>query len=104
MDDSSNGGIANEPFNLNSFFARSNYQIDPYSVGRLNYSVSDYDIRNSFVLDFVYEMPFHFQKAITNQALSGWTVFYRSRQPFTVYNSAASPANTRRHGPKRCPG
>jgi hypothetical protein len=98
MDDASNSGINNEPYNYNSYYARSNYQIDPYSVGLLNYSVSDYDIRNSFVLDFVYQMPFHFQKAITNQALSGWTVsgksFYRSGQPFTVYNSAASPANT----------
>lgn len=98
MDDASNGGITNEPYNFNSFNARSNYQIDPYNVGRLNYSVSDYDIRNSFVLDFVYEMPFHFQNAIENQALSGWTIsgksFYRSGQPFTVYNGAASPANT----------
>ena len=98
MDDASNGGISNEPYNLNSYFARSNYQIDPYNVGRLNYSVSDYDIRNSFVLDFVYEMPFHFQNAVENQVLSGWLVsgksFYRSGQPFTVYNSAAAPANT----------
>ena len=98
MDDASNSGINNEPYNFNSYFARSNYQIDPFSVGLLNHSVSDYDIRNSFVLDFVYQMPFHFQKAITNQVLGGWSVsgksFYRSGQPFTVYNSAASPANT----------
>jgi hypothetical protein len=98
MDDASNGGINNEPYNYNSYYARSNYQIDPYNVGRLNYSVSDYDIRNSLVLDFVYEMPFHFQNSIENQVLSGWIVsgksFYRSGQPFTVYNSAASPAYT----------
>jgi outer membrane receptor for ferrienterochelin and colicin len=98
MDDSSNGGITNEPFNFNSFNARSNWQIDPNSVGRLNYSVSDYDIRNSFLLDFVYALPFQFHNPIENQVLSGWTVsgksFYRSGQPFTVYNSAASAANT----------
>jgi hypothetical protein len=98
MDDASNSGINNEPYNFNSYFARSNYQIDPHNVGRLNYSVSDYDIRNSFVLDFVYEMPFHFHNAIENQALGGWTFsgksFYRSGQPFTVYNGAASNANT----------
>jgi hypothetical protein len=44
MDDSSNGGITNEPYNFNSYYAKSNWQIDPYSVGHLNYSVSDYDI------------------------------------------------------------
>ena len=98
MDDSSNGGITNEPYNFNSFNARSNWQIDPNSVGHLNYSVSDYDIRNSFLLDFVYALPFQFHNPIENQVLSGWTVsgksFYRSGQPFTVYNSAASAANT----------
>jgi outer membrane receptor protein involved in Fe transport len=98
MDDASNSGITNEPYNYNSYYARSNYQIDPYNVGSLNYSLSDYDIRNSLVLDFVYDMPFHFQNALRNQLLGGWTLsgksFYRSGQPFTVYNSAASPANT----------
>ncbi len=98
MDDSSNGGITNEPYNFNSYYAKSNWQIDPYSVGHLNYSVSDYDIRNSFQLDFVYALPFQFHNRIENQVLSGWTVsgksFYRSGQPFTVYNSAASGANT----------
>ena len=98
MDDSSNGGITNEPFNYNSYFAHSNWQIDPNNVGHLNYSVSDYDIRNSFTLDFVYALPFQFHNPIENQVLSGWTVsgksFYRGGQPFTVYNSAASGANT----------
>jgi Carboxypeptidase regulatory-like domain len=98
MDDASNSGINNEPYNFNSYYARSNYQIDPYNVGRLNYSVSDYDIRNSFVLDFVYDMPFHFHNAIENQTLGGWILsgksFYRSGQPFTVYNGTAGNSNT----------
>ena len=98
MDDASNGGITNEPYNLNSFNAHSNFQIDPYNLRHLNYSVSDYDIRNSFTLDFVYEMPFHFRNTLRNQVLGGWIVsgksFYRSGQPFTVYNSAAAAANT----------
>ncbi|MGD0647891.1 MAG: carboxypeptidase regulatory-like domain-containing protein [Acidobacteriaceae bacterium] len=97
MDDSSNGGITNEPYNFNSYYAKSNWQINPYNMS-LNYSVSDYDIRNSFMLDFVYALPFQFHNRIENQVLSGWTVsgksFYRSGQPFTVYNSAASGANT----------
>ncbi len=98
MDDSSNGGITNEPYNFNSYYAKSNWQIDPYSVGHLNYSVSDYDIRNSLSMDWVYALPFQFHNPIENQVLSGWTVsgksFYRSGQPFTVYNSAAAGAFT----------
>jgi outer membrane receptor protein involved in Fe transport len=98
MDDSSNGGITNEPYNYNSYYAKSNWQIDPNSVGHLNYSVSDYDIRNSLSLDWVYALPFQFHNPIENQVLSGWTVsgksFYRSGQPFTVYNSAAAGADT----------
>ena len=98
MDDASNGGITNEPYNLNSYFAKSNWQINPYNLHSLNYSVSDYDIRNSLSLDFVYALPFQFHNPIENQVLSGWTVsgksFYRSGQPFTVYNSYAATANT----------
>jgi hypothetical protein len=98
LDDSSNGGQTNEPYNFNSYFARSNYQIDPNSVGHLNYSLADYDIRNSLSLDFVYALPFRFHNVIENEVLGGWTVagksFYRSGQPFTVYNSAASGADT----------
>ena len=98
LDDSSNGGTTNEPYNYNSYYAKSNWQIDPYNVRHLNYSVSDYDIRNSLSLDFVYDMPFHFQNSIENQVLGGWIVagksFYRSGQPFTVYDSSGPSAYT----------
>jgi outer membrane receptor protein involved in Fe transport len=98
MDDASNGGITNEPYNLSSYYGHTNWQIDPYSVSKLNYSVSDYDIRNSLSLDFVYALPFQFHNPIENQVLSGWTVsgksFYRSGQPFSVYNGAAAGAYT----------
>jgi outer membrane receptor protein involved in Fe transport len=98
MDDASNGGTTNEYYNLNSYFAKSNWQIDPHSVRHLNYSLADYDIRNSLSLDFVYEMPFHFQNAIENQVLGGWIVagksFYRSGQPFTVYDSSGASTYT----------
>ncbi|WP_158819733.1 TonB-dependent receptor [Granulicella sp. S156] len=98
LDDSSNGGTTNEPYNYNSYYAKSNWQIDPNSVRHLNYSVADYDIRNSLSLDFVYDMPFHFQNAIENQVLGGWIVagksFYRSGQPFTVYDSSGASTYT----------
>lgn len=97
LDDASNGGTTNEPYNYNSYFGGTNYQIDPFSVRRLNYSVADYDIRNSLSLDWVYEMPFHFQRFITNEVLGGWTFagksFYRAGQPFSVYNTGASGLN-----------
>jgi outer membrane receptor protein involved in Fe transport len=98
MDDASNTGITNEPFNYNSYFGNSNYQIDPKNVGHLNYSLADYDIRDNFVFDIVYQMPFKFHHFYENEALGGWLIaaksFYRAGQPFTVYNSAIGPAAT----------
>jgi hypothetical protein len=98
MDDASNGGMANEPYNYNSYFAGSNFQIDPHSVKHLNYSLADYDVRNSLVIDYVYDLPFHFHNKYENSVLGGWMIsgksFYRSGQPFTVYNGAAASSFT----------
>jgi hypothetical protein len=97
LDDVSNGGTG-EYYNTNSYFSGSRYQIDPFNLRNLNYGLADYDIRNSLQIDFVYDMPFHFQRGFENQLLGGWIVagksFYRSGQPFTVYNSNAAPQNT----------
>ena len=98
MDDASNGGVTNQPYNFSSFAGGTNWQIDPSNLRHLNYSLADYDIRNSLSLDFVYDMQFHFQNAIENQVLGGWIVsgksFYRSGQPFSVYNGAGAAINT----------
>jgi hypothetical protein len=97
MDDVSNGGTG-EQFNSAGYNANSIYQIDPYNLGRLNYSLADYDVRHSLMLDWVYQLPFKFQNAFVNNLAGGWLFagksFYRSGQPFTVYNGAAATINT----------
>ena len=96
LDDVSNGGTG-EYYNTNSYFSGTRYQINPLNLRSLNYGLSDYDIRNSLTLDFVYDMPFHFQKMVENQVLGGWIFagksFYRGGQPFSVYNGSAVPTN-----------
>jgi hypothetical protein len=87
LDDVSNGG-ASEPYSGCSgcsFTTLTNPLISQ------NYGSSDYDIRNNFVADFVWDTPFKFSNKFLNNVLGGWTLsgkfFFRSGTPFTVYDS-----------------
>jgi hypothetical protein len=77
-----------------------------------NYGASDYDIRHSFMADFVWDTPFKFSNKILGNILGGWTLsgkfFFRTGTPFTIYdgnlpgllagaNINASPNFARRH-------
>lgn len=92
LDDISNGGNAQLPYKGISIAS----QITPNSVSRLMYSNSDYDIRHNFLLDLVYAEPYHFGNKFVNLAAAGWTVgakaYWRSGQPFSVFNSFAGSA------------
>jgi hypothetical protein len=46
---------------------------DPLDLSR-SYGRSDFDRRNSFVVSWLYEVPFHFSNTLANQLFSGWTV------------------------------
>lgn len=56
----------------------------------LNYSNADYDIRNNFVADLVYEEPYKTSNPFTNEILGGWTIgvktYARGGTPFSVTN------------------
>ena len=71
-------------------------QITPTSASALMYSNSDYDIRNSFVMDFTYIEPNRFASKLVQLAAGGWTVaakaYWRSGEPFYVNNSKAQNA------------
>jgi hypothetical protein len=88
LDMVSNGGEG-EPFNGGSVLN----QVTPsLGFGNLNYSNSDYDIRNNLVGDLVYEEPFFKSgNVIAHNALGGWVLgaktYYRSGEPFSVTNS-----------------
>ena len=63
LDDISNGGNSQLPYNGNTF---TPFQITPDLPSRLMYSNSDYDIRNNFLVDLVYVEPYHFSNRIVN--------------------------------------
>jgi hypothetical protein len=56
--------------------------------GSLNYSNSDYDVRNNMSGDLVYEEPFKFHNAIESNIFGGWVAsaktYYRTGEPFSV--------------------
>ncbi len=87
LDMVSNGGEG-ENFNAGSI---TNQVTPTLGFGNLNYSNSDYDIRNNLVGDVVYEEPFFKTgNVFSHNLLGGWVVgaktYYRSGEPYTLYN------------------
>lgn len=85
LDDVSNGG-SGLPYNGGTSLTS---QVSPNVAN--NYSNSDYDIRNSLVADFVWDMPWKFQNKGLQYIVGGWTVsskFYmRTGTPFSIIDS-----------------
>ena len=88
LDMVSNGGEG-EPFNGGSVGSQMTPNL---GAGNLNYSNSDYDIRNNLVGDLVYEEPFKSSNMVLNELIGGWVLgaktYYRSGEPFTLTNGA----------------
>ncbi|MGA2218300.1 MAG: hypothetical protein ABSG51_09465, partial [Terracidiphilus sp.] len=68
------------------------YQLTPsLGPGNLNYSNSDYDIRNNLVGDLVYEEPYKWSSHIANYLAGGWVVgaktYWRSGEPYSLNNN-----------------
>jgi Carboxypeptidase regulatory-like domain/TonB-dependent Receptor Plug Domain len=61
---------------------------DPLNLER-GYGPSDFDRRQSFVVSWLYALPFHFSNGIANSLLGGWTVTaiqtVESGLPITIY-------------------
>jgi hypothetical protein len=89
LDTISNGGLSQEPTSFNG--ALANTQLTPsLGFGNLNYSNSDYDIRNDIVGDAVYEEPYKSSNKIVDSFAGGWVVgaktYWRTGEPFNVVN------------------
>jgi hypothetical protein len=86
LDMVSNGGEG-EPFNGGSV---SNQLTPNLGPGNLNYSNSDYDIRNNVVGDLVYEEPFKSSNKLLDGVAGGWVVggktYYRGGEPYNISN------------------
>jgi outer membrane receptor protein involved in Fe transport len=82
LDDISNGG------NLEYYSVFNSMTILSSPSVRNNYGNSDYDVRNSLLADFVWEMPWRFSHRGVNTFLGGWTLsgkfFARTGMPFSV--------------------
>lgn len=92
LDEISNNSVS--PFGLNTTGSYSdiiNTQ-DPFNLRRYNYGNSDYDIRHSFVANYVWSDGFrHVTSRGPNALVKGWsfsgTIFRHSGLPFTVTSS-----------------
>jgi hypothetical protein len=85
LDDVSNGG-SGLPYNGQTSLVT---QVGP--LASMGYSNADYDIRNSFVADMVWDLPWKVSNHAANYFLGGWTVsgkyYIRSGTPFSIIDS-----------------
>jgi hypothetical protein len=84
LDDVSNGGLEAFGFGTASNILFAQNPSDPQA----NYGNSDYDVRHSFNLSYVWQIPAPIHQEAMEQILGGWTVsgtvFARTGLPFTV--------------------
>ncbi|MBV8550792.1 MAG: carboxypeptidase regulatory-like domain-containing protein [Acidobacteriaceae bacterium] len=92
QDDISNGG-ANEAY---AGCPGCSFNTLANPVLAANYGNADYDIRNNFVADFVWDTPWKLHNAILNNILGNWTLsgkfYWRSGTPFTIIDSTLAGA------------
>ncbi|MGH9475481.1 MAG: carboxypeptidase regulatory-like domain-containing protein [Terriglobales bacterium] len=95
LDEISNGGF--NPFNESTNTSILAPQ-DPYNLRLYNYGNADYDVRNYFSLDYVWQLPFTnlFGAGGGSAIWKGWTLagnlFTRSGMPLTVIDTNATSA------------
>jgi len=86
MDTVSNGGFL--PFAAGAILSPL-----PGELGR-QYGPCDYDVRQNFTAQYVYELPIRFRNRALARALNGWqvsgTVFWHSGLPFSVLSAPYS--------------
>jgi Carboxypeptidase regulatory-like domain/TonB dependent receptor len=95
LDEVSNAGF--NSYDLNTDVSILSPQ-NPYNIKQYNYGNADYDVRQYFALNYVWDDMFRhlFKKGGPNMLVGGWTIsgtlFSRTGQPFTVVDSNASGA------------
>jgi len=86
MDTVSNGGFL--PFAAGAVLSPL-----PGELGR-QYGPCDYDVRQNFTAQYVYQLPVNFRNHVLGGALNGWqvsgTAFWHSGLPFSVLSAAYS--------------
>jgi len=94
LDEISNNSL--NPFGLNSTTnADIVFPIDPNNISLYNYGNADYDIRQSFNMNYVWSDAFrHFTSHGPNALVKGWTfsgtIYDHTGFPYTIYSSAVT--------------
>jgi outer membrane receptor protein involved in Fe transport len=74
-----------EPFVANTLVSLR-YQASP-NLPNSSYGNSDYDVRHSFNLNYVYQTPSHWSNGLVNRVVGGWTIggtmFYHTGLPWS---------------------
>lgn len=96
LDEISNSSL--NPFGLN---ANGNVDVitplNPFNVRQLNYGSADYDVRQSFVMNYVWSDAFrHLTSRGPNPLVKGWTfsgtIFKHTGFPYSIWSSNATAA------------
>lgn len=96
LDEISNNSL--NPFGLNSSTnADIVFPVDPYNIREFNYGNADYDVRQSFNMNYVWSDAFrHLTSKGPNALMKGWTfsgtIYDHTGFPYTVYSSAETAA------------
>jgi hypothetical protein len=91
LDEISNNSL--NPFGLNSSTnADIVFPVDPYNIRAYNYGSSDYDVRQSFNMNYVWSDAFrHITSHGPAALVKGWTfsgtIFDHTGFPYTIYSS-----------------
>ena len=96
LDEISNSSL--NPFGLN---ANGNVDVvtplNPFNIRQLNYGNADYDVRHSFVMNYVWSDAFrHLTSWGPNSLVKGWTfsgtIFEHTGFPYSIWSSNATAA------------
>jgi len=94
LDTASNGGFL--PYSFSGSGDSFATQIDPISLRRLNYGNSDYDFRHVISANYLWQLPIKTSNRGLDYLVGGWsiggTVFYRSGEPFSLFDASAPAA------------
>jgi hypothetical protein len=78
-----------EPFSVTDY----RFQFNPLNLASLNYSNSDYDVRQSLSASYIYQVPTgRLRNRVVKSLAGGWrasgTVFFHTSYPFTILDTA----------------
>lgn len=95
LDYASNNGVGTTPFNFNTNVSITN-PVNPFNPTQNMYGNSDYDMRHTVTLNYVWDTPKNWMHGFLGGVLAGWTVggtaFWHTGTPYTIIDSGTGGA------------